>query len=62
MRRELLYKALPLKEGHFHDWWLAYVATNTGSIDFIPECLVKYRQHNQSETNMLDLNRKKWQS
>lgn len=59
MKKELLDKALPLKEGFFHDAWLAYVATNIGKIDFIPECLVRYRQHNNSETNILNLSREK---
>jgi glycosyltransferase involved in cell wall biosynthesis len=58
MKRELLDEALPLKEGYFHDWWLAYVATNMGSIDFIPQCLVQYRQHDKSDTNILRMNRK----
>jgi len=59
MKRELLAWALPLPKGFFHDWWLAYVATNIGSIDFIPNCLVQYRQHNKSETNILQLDREK---
>ena len=57
MKRELLDEALPLKQGYFHDWWLAYVATNIGSIDFIPQCLVQYRQHDKSDTNMLGISR-----
>ena len=57
MKRSLLDDALPLKEDYFHDWWLAYVATNLGTIDFIPQCLVKYRQHDKSDTNMLGLQR-----
>lgn len=59
MRKRLLDEALPLKKGYFHDWWLAYVATNIGKIDFIPQCLVQYRQHDKSETNILQLSRKK---
>jgi glycosyltransferase involved in cell wall biosynthesis len=58
MKRELLTDALPLKQNYFHDWWLAYVATNVGTIDFIPQCLVKYRQHDSSDTNILGLSRK----
>jgi len=57
MKKELLNQALPLKKDYFHDWWLAYVATNIGKIDFIPQCLVKYRQHDGSETNILGLAR-----
>lgn len=59
MKRELLDDALPLKKGFFHDWWLAYVATNVGKIDFIDQCLVKYRQHDKSDTNILKLKRTK---
>ena len=59
MKRALLDYALPLKKDCFHDWWLAYVATNIGKIDFIPECLVKYRQHRAGETNILRLSREK---
>lgn len=58
MKRELLDNALPLKKDHFHDWWLAYVATNIGKIDFISQCLVQYRQHDKSDTNILGLERK----
>jgi glycosyltransferase involved in cell wall biosynthesis len=59
LRKTLLDAALPLKKGYFHDWWLAYVATNIGTIDFIPQCLVKYRQHDKSETNILQMDREK---
>ena len=58
-RKELLDYALPLKKGFFHDWWLAYVATNVGEIDFIPQCLVRYRQHDTSDTNILKIEREK---
>lgn len=59
MKRELIDYALPLKKGFFHDWWLAYVATNVGKIDFIPQCLVQYRQHDKSDTNILRIEREK---
>jgi glycosyltransferase involved in cell wall biosynthesis len=55
MKRELLNHALPLKRDYFHDWWLAYVATNLGTIGYIPQCLVKYRQHLKNDTNILRL-------
>jgi len=58
MKKTLIEAALPLK-GEFHDWWLGYVATNIGKIDFIPQCLVKYRQHDNSETNILKIEREK---
>jgi glycosyltransferase involved in cell wall biosynthesis len=53
MKRELMDYALPFKESYFHDWWLAYVAANMGSIKCIPQCLVKYRQHNNNDTDVL---------
>ena len=59
MKRELLDHALPLKTDYFHDWWLAYVATNMGTIGYIPQCLVKYRQHSKNDTNILRLKDKK---
>jgi glycosyltransferase involved in cell wall biosynthesis len=55
MKRELLDNAFPLQATYFHDWWLAYVATNIGTIDFIPQCLVQYRQHPKNDTNVLRL-------
>jgi glycosyltransferase involved in cell wall biosynthesis len=59
MKKSLINEALPLKKGYFHDWWLAYVATNIGEIDFIPQCLVQYRQHDKSDTNILRIERNK---
>lgn len=52
IKKELLAHAGSF-EGYYHDWWLAYVATNIGTIDFLPQCLVQYRQHNASDTDML---------
>jgi glycosyltransferase involved in cell wall biosynthesis len=48
--------------GHFndtviHDRWLAYVATNNGSILFVDQPLVKYRQHLHANTNILQQER-----
>ncbi|GAC1305613.1 MAG: hypothetical protein NVSMB24_14750 [Mucilaginibacter sp.] len=57
MKKQLISAAFPLKKDYFHDWWLAYVATNIGEIDYIPQCLVQYRQHDKSETNILQLPR-----
>jgi len=49
-KRELLKHALPFANNSYHDWWLTYVAVNIGTIDFIPQCLVKYRRHERSST------------
>jgi glycosyltransferase involved in cell wall biosynthesis len=59
IKRELIVYALPIKDALYHDWWLAYVATNHGSITYIPECLVKYRQHESSDTDLLGIKSKK---
>lgn len=55
VKRELLNKALPFDKTFFHDWWMAYVGTNIGKIDYIDQCLVKYRQHEKNDTNILRL-------
>jgi len=51
-RRELLTSALPLPDGLFHDWWLAYVAASQGRIEYCPERLVSYRQHEAAVTDL----------
>lgn len=52
-RRELLERALPVPEGFFHDWWLAAAAAATGGIVYLPQALVRYRQHPHSVTDVL---------
>jgi glycosyltransferase involved in cell wall biosynthesis len=44
-RRELLERSLPLPEGVYHDWWLAFIAAGAGGIRYVDECLVRFRQH-----------------
>jgi hypothetical protein len=51
-RRELLDWAVPLPDVRFHDWWLAFVAASRGSIAYLNEPLVAYRQHAQSQTDV----------
>jgi len=53
MKKELRDELLPFPNAYFHDWWMGYVATNLGSIDCLNECLVKYRQHQKADTNIL---------
>ncbi len=45
LRRDLLDRALPLPDVSFHDWWLAFVATNIGAVRYLDEPLVQFRQH-----------------
>jgi glycosyl transferase family 2 len=43
--RALLQVAVPVPPVVMHDWWLAQCAAATGSVLFVPEPLVLYRQH-----------------
>jgi len=47
--RELLGLALPISDqAVMHDWWLGLFAAFFGSLEFMPQCLVKYRQHDKN--------------
>jgi glycosyltransferase involved in cell wall biosynthesis len=50
--RSLLDKGLPLPAELFHDWWLAYVAVSQAPIRYVDACLVQYRQHAASVTDI----------
>ncbi len=52
-KRELLKFIRDFSDTIIHDRWLAYVATNNGSIIFIEQTLVQYRQHFNANTNIL---------
>jgi glycosyltransferase involved in cell wall biosynthesis len=45
IRRSLFLQASPFREEIPHDGWLAYHATLYGGVKYLPEALVKYRQH-----------------
>jgi glycosyltransferase involved in cell wall biosynthesis len=51
-RREVLKRAMPMPAVIFHDWWLAFVAASIGSIGYLEEPLVLYRQHESSQTDL----------
>lgn len=55
-QRSLIEHALPLDKNFFHDWWLAFVAANLGSIKYLPLSLVRYRQHVNNTVDMLQRN------
>jgi glycosyltransferase involved in cell wall biosynthesis len=57
-RKEVLDRALPMPPLKFHDWWLAFVACSTGSIVYLNEPLVQYRQHTNSQTDIRGAGRK----
>lgn len=50
--RSLLANALPFPAKLFHDWWLAYVAASAGEIRYVDQCLVRYRQHARTLTDI----------
>ncbi len=48
-RRSLLNRAIPFPASWVHDEWLAMIAASTGTVDFIDEPLVDYRQHGANQ-------------
>ena len=52
-RKKLVEHILPFTPGVFYDAWIAFSAVNIGSVNFIPDRLVKYRQHRASSTDIL---------
>ncbi|ERM84089.1 hypothetical protein P872_00845 [Rhodonellum psychrophilum GCM71 = DSM 17998] len=52
-RKSVLEKALPFPEKGFYDHWLAFVASHLGSIDYLSDSLVKYRQHSKNATDII---------
>lgn len=59
MKKSLVTEALPFPKSFHYDQWLALVGTGKGSIDYIDQCLVSYRQHPQNVTDVRALRTKK---
>ncbi len=57
-RRDLLAFGPTTPSVRFHDWWIAFVAASQGSIVYVDEPLVGYRQHADSQTDALRLRRR----
>jgi glycosyltransferase involved in cell wall biosynthesis len=51
-RKALLAYVLPFPPDTYYDWWIALVALSQGNIKYIPQPLVKYRQHTHNVTNI----------
>lgn len=45
IRAGVLQRALPIPAGAYYDWWVAFVATHLGRVQYVPETLVQFRQH-----------------
>ena len=56
-RRQLLEAALPFDPHWVHDEWLAVIAaaTGDGTVDFIPEPVIDYRQHGANQIGVRKL-------
>lgn len=50
---------LPFDKRYYHDKWISFIASERGGINYIDVPLVKYRQHEHSITDILDLKSKK---
>ena len=54
-KKELKQYIFPFPEKIFHDWWITFTASSIGTITYTHDCLVKYRQHEKTNTDMLYL-------
>lgn len=52
-KKDIITYAMPFDKRFFHDWWIAFVAASVSSIIYIPDTLVKYRQHHNNVTDIL---------
>lgn len=55
VRRELVERARPFPSAWVHDEWLAMVAAATGTVDFLDESLIDYRQHGGNQIGVTSL-------
>jgi len=53
--KQLKEYMFPFDSRFTHDWWIAYVAFNTGSVKYIDKVLVHYRQHEDTITDTFKL-------
>jgi glycosyltransferase involved in cell wall biosynthesis len=58
-RRDLLPHILPFPSNCMYDQYIAFVASNRGELKFLPESLVKYRQHQNNSTDILGRKKEK---
>ena len=56
VRRELVERSRPFPSAWVHDEWLAIVAAATGTVDFLDEALIDYRQHGGNQIGVTSLN------
>ena len=51
MKKELMKDVLPFPKEIFYDWWIAFKATQAGTISYYDSTLVHYRQHEGTITS-----------
>lgn len=51
MKKELINDILPFPKEIFYDWWIAFKATQAGTISYLDCTLVHYRQHDGTITS-----------
>jgi glycosyltransferase involved in cell wall biosynthesis len=57
-KKELLFFALPFPKNMLaHDWWLALCASKEGSIKYLNEPLISYRQHASNQIGAADISK-----
>ncbi|CAI3665153.1 glycosyltransferase [Clostridium neonatale] len=53
VRSEIAKSSVPFEENLVHDQWIGTVAALNGKIDYIDDCLIRYRQHESNQTGTL---------
>ncbi|AWW32248.1 glycosyltransferase family 2 protein [Echinicola strongylocentroti] len=51
MKKDLIHDIIPFPKEIFYDWWIAFRATQVGTISYIDKKLVHYRQHEGTITS-----------
>ncbi|WP_029274509.1 glycosyltransferase family 2 protein [Pedobacter borealis] len=54
-KRSLSKNLFPFPGKFYHDWWMAFVATENGGLKYLDQTLVLYRQHSTSNTDILNI-------
>lgn len=54
-KKSLCKNIFPFPEKLYHDWWMAFIAAENGGIKYYDRALVHYRQHANSNTDMLSI-------
>lgn len=53
VRSEIAKEAIPFEENLIHDQWIGTIAALNGKIDYVDDCLIRYRQHESNQTGTL---------